>query len=205
MSSTAALLFLLVLYVVLPALVLYAIYRLFQTWKRGRQLSFESMPNLTQVTSKNLPEDITAKLTGINQKAKKLLGYYDNKQIKDEGIVGENQFLVKKILDTHLPEAIADYQRLDNARANQMAVGTTGKTARQLLNEYLNTINSQFDEMLDAMYEQNAQKLLVTNRYLQSRFADQHSELNLLENASQENMVVPPMTIKQDEKVTINR
>lgn len=207
----------LILYVGLPALGVFILYKLYKTLTKGRQLGFNTMPNLTHVTSKNLPKELTAKLETIDQKAKKLLGYYDNKQIKDEAIMGENQFLVKKILNTDLPEAVGDYQRLDNTRANQMAVGTTGKTAHQLLNEYLDTINEQFDDMLDAMYEQNAQKLLVANRYLQTRFDNPNSELNVLVNESRGNapsvpqlaepqttgIEIPPPSIKLPETADI--
>lgn len=120
--------------------------------------------------------------------------------------MGESQFLVKKILNEDLPEAIADYQRLDNTRANQMAVGNTGKTAYQLLLDYLTTINEQFDTMLDAMYEQNAQKLLVSNRYLQARFGQQNNELNLLVDASRQpaSVIPPPMIQSQDVKIGVN-
>ena len=120
--------------------------------------------------------------------------------------MGESQFLVKKILNEDLPEAIADYQRLDNTRANQMAVGSTGKTAYQLLLDYLTTINEQFDTILDAMYEQNAQKLLVSNRYLQARFGQQNNELNLLVDASRQpaSVIPPPMIQSQDVKIGVN-
>lgn len=193
-------------YLIPTALAVFIIYKIYKTVTKGRQLGFDSMPKLTHITSKNLPEALVKKVESIDQKAKKLLGYYDNKQIKDEAIMGESQFLVKKILNEDLPEAIADYQRLDNTRANQMAVGSTGKTAHQLLNDYLDTINEQFDDMLDAMYEQNAQKLLVSNRYLQSRFDNPNSELQLLES-SEQGMVVPPpsISVPQTETIKIER
>lgn len=187
------------IYFAIAAIAVFVLYKLYKTFTQGRRLGFNTMPKLTQVTSKNLPKEFTTKLEAINQKAEKLLGYYGSGQIKDKGIVGENEFLVKKILDVHLPEAIADYQRLDNTRANQMAVGATGKTARALLSEYLDTINGQFDEMLDAMYEQNAQKLLVTNRYLQSRF-EQENALQLT-HVSQADGVVPPPAISAPDTV----
>ena len=87
-----------------------------------------------------------------------------------------------------------------------MAVGSTGKTAYQLLLDYLTTINEQFDTMLDAMYEQNAQKLLVSNRYLQARFGQQNNELNLLVDASRQpaSVIPPPMSQSQDVKIGVN-
>lgn len=179
MGTTTAIVLMLILYVGLPALALFILYKIYQTFKKGRGVDFDAIPELKSITTKNLPPALLRKINNIDQKAKKLLGYYDSKQIKDEAIMGENQFLVKKILNTDLPEAVQHFQRLDNVRANQMAVGTTGKTARVLFEEYLDTINEQFDDMLDAMYEQNAQKLLIANRYLQTRF-DQDDDLDIL-------------------------
>lgn len=193
MGTTTAIVLMLILYVGLPAIALFILYKLYQTFKKGRGIDFATIPQLKTVTTKNLPATLLNKITQIDQKAKKLLGYYDNKQIKDEAIMGENQFLVKKILNTDLPEAVQNFQRLDNLRANEMAVGTTGKTARILFDEYLDTINEQFDAMLDAMYEQNAQKLLIANRYLQTRF-DQDSELNVLTQRNDVPQLAQPQT-----------
>jgi len=36
--------------------------------------------------------------------------------------------------------------------------------------DVLSTINTQFDDLLNASYHQDGQKLLATNRYLQKRF-----------------------------------
>lgn len=195
-----------VIYIVPVIVVLFVLYKLYQFFTRGRVVGFASMPKLTTITTKNLPKLLVTHLEAINEKAEKLLNYYNNKQIADEAIMGESQFLVKKILNEDLPEAIADYQRLDNTRANQMAVGSTGKTAYQLLLDYLTTINEQFDTMLDAMYEQNAQKLLVSNRYLQARFGQQNNELNLLVDASRQpaSVIPPPMIQSQDVKIGVN-
>lgn len=215
MSSTVALILMLILYLGVPLILAGIGYKLYQTWKKGRQLTFESMPKLTQITSKNLPPNLASKLQEIDEKAHKLLGYYNNDkgQMADSGIVGENQFLVKKILSTDLPEAVQNFQRLDNVRANEMAVGTTGKTARVLFEEYLNTINEQFDDMLDAMYEQNAQKLLISNRYLQARFDDDNDELNILTRTKpnavpqlaqpSNGIEIPPPNIKVPETASV--
>lgn len=172
-------------YITPAILVLFILYKGYRYVTRGRSMAFTGIPKLTTVTTKNLPKQAVTQLEAINDKAQKLLGYYNNNQIKDAAVVGENQFLVKKILNDDLPEAIADYQRLDNTRANQMAVGSTGKTAYQLLMDYLTTINEQFDTMLDAMYEQNAQKLLVSNRYLQARFNQSDTHFALLVDNTQ--------------------
>ncbi|WP_243443235.1 hypothetical protein [Psychrobacter sp. JCM 18903] len=43
-------------------------------------------------------------------------------------------------------------------------------TGKEALLDVLRTINTQFDDLLNASYHQDGQKLLATNRYLQKRF-----------------------------------
>ena len=45
-------------------------------------------------------------------------------------------------------------------------------TGKEALLEVLDTVNTQFDGLLDAAYHQDGQKLLATNRYLQQRFEE---------------------------------
>lgn len=44
----------------------------------------------------------------------------------------------------------------------------------------LKTINTQFDDLLNASYHQDGQKLLATNRYLQKRFDNPASNTDIL-------------------------
>ncbi|MFP3354573.1 hypothetical protein R0K04_24775, partial [Pseudoalteromonas sp. SIMBA_153] len=43
-------------------------------------------------------------------------------------------------------------------------------TGKEALLDVLKTINTQFDDLLNASYHQDGQKLLATNRYLRKRF-----------------------------------
>ena len=105
--------------------------------------------------------------------------------------------MIKNVMDKHIPEAVADYRRLhdldttpnhtsnktvvlsaqsDTSNSNELSRADTTKiknsnmTGKEALLEVLDTVNTQFDGLLDAAYHQDGQKLLATNRYLQQRF-----------------------------------
>ena len=81
--------------------------------------------------------------------------------------------MIQNLMDKHIPQAVADYRRLhdlDGQRADTTKIKHSGVTGKEALLEVLNTVDRQFDDLLDASYHQDGQKLLVTNRYLQQRF-----------------------------------
>ncbi|MGM8887817.1 hypothetical protein ACS8FD_17970, partial [Psychrobacter sp. 1U2] len=59
---------------------------------------------------------------------------------------------------------------LDDGRADNTKIKHSNVTGKEALLEVLNTINTQFDDLINASYHQDGQKLLATNRYLQQRF-----------------------------------
>ena len=71
---------------------------------------------------------------------------------------------------------MADYRRLhdldvgDGALADTTKIKHSNVTGKEALLDVLSTINTQFDDLLNASYHQDGQKLLATNRYLQQRF-----------------------------------
>ncbi|MDN3454239.1 hypothetical protein [Psychrobacter sp. APC 3350] len=79
-------------------------------------------------------------------------------------------------MDRHIPLAVADYRRLhdldvgDGALADTTKIKHSNVTGKEALLDVLETINTQFDDLLNASYHQDGQKLLATNRYLQKRF-----------------------------------
>ncbi len=133
----------------------------------------------------------------INDKGEKLKGLYGDTNndgvIDDTDAVTETYIMIKNVMDKHIPEAVADYRRLhdldttpnktvvlsaqsDTSNSNELSRADTTKiknsnmTGKEALLEVLDTVNTQFDGLLDAAYHQDGQKLLATNRYLQQRF-----------------------------------
>ena len=132
------------------------------------------------------------------EKLKGLYGDTNNDGVIDDtDAVTETYIMIKNVMDKHIPEAVADYRRLHDldttpnttsnktvvlsaqsdtsnngelSRADTTKIKNSNMTGKEALLEVLDTVNTQFDGLLDAAYHQDGQKLLATNRYLQQRF-----------------------------------
>jgi len=180
MTQITAMLVMLVLYGVLPAAGLYLGYRGIKKVTAPKMLAYKAMPQLGYIPEKSLPVDVKAALTQINEKGEKLRLIYgdtnNDGKIDDSDAVNETYITIQNLMDKHVPEAVADYRRLhdldvgDGALADNTKIKHSDVTGKEALLDILGTINTQFDELLNASYHQDGQKLLATNRYLQQRF-----------------------------------
>ena len=177
MTQATALFLMVLLYGVLPAAGVYLGYRGFKKMTAPKMLGYKSIPKLGYIPEKSLPESVKTALDEINQKGKKLrLIYGDSNndgKIDDTDNVNETYVMIQNLMDNHIPQAVRDYQRLydlEGARADSTKIKNSNVTAQEALLEVLNTINNQFDELLDASYHQDGQRLLIANRYLKERF-----------------------------------
>ena len=183
MTQITAMLVMFVLYGVLPAAGIYLGYRGIKKATAPKMLEYKAMPQLGYIPEKGLPEAVKNALAQINQKGEKLRVIYgdtnNDGQINDKDTVTETYIMIQNLMDKHIPQAVADYRRLydlEGARADNTKIRNSDVTGKEALLEVLGTINTQFDDLLDASYHQDGQKLLVTNRYLQQRFDNPISE-----------------------------
>ena len=177
MTQVTAMLVMFVLYGLLPAAGVYLGYRGIKKLTAPKMLEYTAMPQLGYIPEKGLPKDVIAALTQINKKGKKLRLIYgdtnNDGKINDKDTITETYIMIQNLMDKHIPQAVADYRRLhdlDGARANTTKIKNSNLTGKEALLDVLSTINKQFDELLDASYHQDGQKLLVANRYLEQRF-----------------------------------
>ena len=180
MTQITAMLVMFVLYGVLPAAGLYLGYRGIKKLTAPKMLAYKAMPQLGYIPEKSLPLDVKTALTQINEKGEKLrLIYGDSNndgKIDDKDTVDETYIMIQNLMDKHVPQAIADYRRLHDLDVGEGALADSTKikhsdvTGKEALLDILMTINTQFDDLLNASYHQDGQKLLATNRYLQQRF-----------------------------------
>ncbi|WP_256713898.1 hypothetical protein [Psychrobacter sp. Cmf 22.2] len=177
MTQVTAMLVMFVLYGLLPAAGLYLGYRGIKKVTAPKMLEYEAMPQLGYIPEKSLPIDVKTALAQINQKGEKLRAIYgdtnNDGKIDDTDTVTETYVMIQNLMDKHIPEAVADYRRLhdlDDERADNTKIKHSNVTGKEALLEVLSTINTQFDDLLNASYHQDGQKLLATNRYLQQRF-----------------------------------
>ncbi|MGB2047161.1 MAG: hypothetical protein ACPHUC_04425 [Psychrobacter celer] len=199
MTQMTAMFIMFVLYGVLPAAGLYLGYRGIKKMTAPKMLEYKAMPQLGYIPEKSLPADIKTMLAQINEKGEKLRVIYgdtnNDGKIDDKDTVNETYIMIQNLMDRHVPLAVADYRRLhdldmgDGARADTTKIKHSNVTGKEALLEVLTTIDAQFDDLLNASYHQDGQKLLATSRYLQKRFktpAVSHEGQNLDDSADDE-------------------
>ncbi|WP_182407384.1 hypothetical protein [Psychrobacter sp. GP33] len=183
MTQITAMLVMFVLYGVLPAAGIYLGYRGIKKVTAPKMLEYKAMPQLGYIPEKSLPETVKNILADINQKGEKLRLLYgdtnNDGQINDKDTVTETYVMIQNLMDKHIPQAVADYRRLydlEGERVDTTKIKNSDVTGKEALLEVLETVDTQFDDLLDASYHQDGQKLLVTNRYLQQRFDTSSTE-----------------------------
>lgn len=199
MTQMTAMFIMFVLYGVLPAAGLYLGYRGIKKMTAPKMLEYKAMPQLGYIPEKSLPADIKTMLAQINEKGEKLRVIYgdtnNDGKIDDKDTVNETYIMIQNLMDRHVPLAVADYRRLhdldvgDGARADTTKIKHSNVTGKEALLEVLTTIDAQFDDLLNASYHKDGQKLLATNRYLQKRFKTpvvSHEGQNLDDSADDE-------------------
>lgn len=199
MTQMTAMFIMFVLYGVLPAAGLYLGYRGIKKMTAPKMLEYKAMPQLGYIPEKSLPADIKTMLAQINEKGEKLRVIYgdtnNDGKIDDKDTVNETYIMIQNLMDRHVPLAVADYRRLhdldvgDGARADTTKIKHSNVTGKEALLEVLTTIDAQFDDLLNASYHKDGQKLLATSRYLQKRFktpAVSHEGQNLDDSADDE-------------------
>jgi hypothetical protein len=207
MTQVTAMLVMFVLYGVLPAAGLYLGYRGIKKVTAPKMLEYKSMPQLGYIPEKSLPIEVKTALDQINQKGEKLRVIYgdtnNDGKIDDKDTINETYIMIQNLMDRHVPQAVADYRRLhdlddtDGARADTTKIKYSDVTGKEALLDVLRTINTQFDDLLNASYHQDGQKLLATNRYLQTRFDNPNADSTMqrLSNLDKKTEAVEPSVL----------
>ena len=180
MTQVTAMFVMFILYGVLPVAGLYLGYRGIKKMTAPKMLEYKAMPQLGYIPEKSLPVEVKTALDQINEKGEKLRVIYgdtnNDGKIDDKDTVNETYIMIQNLMDRHVPLAVTDYRRLHDldvgagARADTTKIKHSNVTGKEALLDVLRTINTQFDDLLNASYHQDGQKLLATNRYLQKRF-----------------------------------
>lgn len=199
MTQMTAMFVMFILYGVLPAAGLYLGYRGIKKVTAPKMLEYKAMPQLGYIPEKSLPAEVKTTLDQINEKGEKLRVIYgdtnNDGKIDDKDTVNETYVMIQNLMDRHVPLAVADYRRLhdlDGTLADTTKIKHSNVTGKEALLDVLLTINTQFDDLLNASYHQDGQKLLATNRYLQERFNNPTANIEvqkLNNNANNANIV----------------
>lgn len=206
MTQVTAMFVMFILYGALPAAGLYLGYRGIKKVTAPKMLEYKAMPQLGCIPEKSLPAEVKKALDQINEKGEKLRVIYgdtnNDGKIDDEDTVNETYVMIQNLMDRHVPLAVADYRRLhdlDGTLAETTKIKHSNVTGKEALLDVLRTINTQFDDLLNASYHQDGQKLLATNRYLQERFNNPDANIEvqkLNNNANNANSANSDMELK---------
>lgn len=83
----------------------------------------------------------------------------------------QDLFTVKKTVFDYLPTTLENYLKLPTAYANRHVI-QDGKTANTLLTEQLALIDTSMQQVVHSIYNDDAQALLVNERFLQGRLQE---------------------------------
>ena len=215
MTQMTAMFVMFILYGVLPAAGLYLGYRGIKKVTAPKMLEYKAMPQLGYIPEKSLPVEVKTALDQINDKGEKLRVIYgdtnNDGKIDDKDTVNETYVMIQNLMDRHVPLAVADYRRLhdldvgDGALADTTKIKHSDVTGKEALLEVLSTINTQFDDLLNASYHQDGQKLLATNRYLQQRFNNSADNQEVQKLTNSEDTVNSNVDIKAIDSPTDSR
>lgn len=215
MTQMTAMFVMFILYGVLPAAGLYLGYRGIKKVTAPKMLEYKAMPQLGYIPEKSLPVDVKTALDRINDKGEKLRAIYgdtnNDGKTDDKDTVNETYVMIQNLMDIHVPLAVADYRRLhdldvgDGALADTTKIKHSDVTGKEALLEVLSTINTQFDDLLNASYHQDGQKLLATNRYLQQRFNSSANNQEVQKLTNSEDTVNSNVDIKAIDRPTDDR
>ena len=212
MTQVTAMFVMFILYGLLPAAGLYLGYRGIKKVTAPKMLEYKAMPQLGYIPEKSLPAEVKTALDQINEKGEKLRVIYgdtnNDGKIDDKDTVNETYIMIQNLMDRHVPLAVADYRRLhdlDGALADTTKIKHSNVTGKEALLDVLRTINTQFDDLLNASYHQDGQKLLATNRYLQERFNNPDANIEGQKLTNSEDTVNSNVDIKAIDSPTDSR
>ena len=111
-----------------------------------------------------VPKEILAKVESIQGSILEVLP-----QIVDLGSSDYNIFLIKQTALDYLPASLEYYLNLPPAYATLRPV-KDGKTPRQLVLEQLGLLDDQMKEVVQAVYRNDTEKLMVQGQFLKEKF-----------------------------------
>jgi hypothetical protein len=135
-----------------------------------------ALDKLQHQADERLPDDLATKVGAIRQTILDVLPLANRSSIDRQDL-----FALERTVTDYLPSTINAYLTLPRAYANTRAVDH-GKTAKDLLGEQLDLIESKMQEISEAVSRDDVNKLLAQGRFLEDRFGH-GNELDLASSA----------------------
>ena len=123
-----------------------------------------ALDRLVRRVASQAPPDVTAKVRDIQQE---ILGVLPATARFPLG--SEDLYVIQRTATDYLPAALDAYLALPPEYATSRPL-QDGRTARQVLLEQLELINSKMEEVADAVHQRDTDRLLASGRFLEERF-----------------------------------
>ncbi len=133
-----------------------------------QQISIEELraelENAVHKGHRRLPKEAYERVKSIRNSVVQVLP-----QINDLGSSDHNIYLIQQTALDYLPASLEAYMNLPKAYANYQPI-RNGKTARQLLIEQLDLLDREMKEVVQEVYRNDTQQLIIHGRFLQDTF-----------------------------------
>jgi len=155
-----------------PAVVLYALGALVTPGPRSSQLRpvayhpetiRRALDRAYASTHGRLPVDIQAKVAEIRREILDLLPHLD-----DFPPGSQDRFVIQRMAADYLPTALDAYLALPPKLDDRSL--PDGRTPLQALREQLDLLDAKLDEITEAVYQRDSDRLLAHGRFLEERF-----------------------------------
>ena len=123
-----------------------------------------ALDRLVRRVTSQAPPDVTAKVREIQQE---ILGVLPATARFPLG--SEDLYVIQRTAIDYLPAALDAYLALPPEYATSRPV-QDGRTAKEVLLEQLELINSKMEEVADAVHQRDTDRLLASGRFLEERF-----------------------------------
>jgi hypothetical protein len=124
----------------------------------------DQLDALVRAIRKKVPEEILVVVVSIKDSILEILP-----NIVDITSADRDIYIIRQTALDYLPETLENYLRLPPAFRNLHPI-RDGKTAKQLLLEQLEILDSQMKEIVQDFYHNDSQKLMAHGRFLESKF-----------------------------------
>ncbi|MBC8737122.1 hypothetical protein F6X40_09910 [Paraburkholderia sp. UCT31] len=137
------------------------------------EMSLEDLQSFLQKllrdNSSKLPADAVQHLKSIHDSLEQALPRF-KELFETSGSAGQQWLMFRQVILNYLPETLGNYLKLPATYARVHKVGNTGQTPSQLLIAQLDVMDIELQNATQALFESDANKMLVNSRFLESKF-----------------------------------
>jgi hypothetical protein len=122
------------------------------------------LEELVRAVRRKLPKELLAKVESIKESILSILP-----KIVDVNSGDYNTYVIRQTALEYLPDALENFLNLPPAYANLHPV-KNGKTARQLLGDQLDLLDTSMKQIVEDFHRNDTQKILIHGRFLAEKF-----------------------------------